>query len=59
MVQQQVFAPGAGSGNDDDQNSTRSQIQVQSIDMLLDQIDSVLESDAQTFVDGFVQKGGQ
>ncbi|WP_168581510.1 ubiquitin-like protein Pup [Gephyromycinifex aptenodytis] len=29
------------------------------IDSVLDEIDSVLESDAEEFVRGFVQKGGQ
>ena len=29
------------------------------VDDLLDEIDSVLESNAETFVRGFVQKGGQ
>lgn len=28
-------------------------------DALLDDIDDILESDAQAFMDGFVQKGGQ
>ena len=31
----------------------------QSVDELLDQIDSVLEANAEAFVQGFVQKGGQ
>ncbi|MDO5720276.1 MAG: ubiquitin-like protein Pup [Actinomycetaceae bacterium] len=30
-----------------------------SLDDLLDDIDSVLETDAQAFVQGFVQKGGE
>ncbi|PID53598.1 MAG: ubiquitin-like protein Pup [Micrococcales bacterium] len=29
------------------------------VDALLDEIDDVLESNAETFVRGFVQKGGQ
>ena len=32
---------------------------VQGTDDLLDEIDSVLESNAETFVRSFVQKGGQ
>ena len=37
------------------------QAQTQSVaaDSLLDEIDSVLESNASSFVQGFVQKGGQ
>ncbi|WP_104091560.1 ubiquitin-like protein Pup [Arthrobacter sp. GMC3] len=42
-------APGAGSG----QGSTSG------VDDLLDEIDGVLETNAEEFVRGFVQKGGQ
>jgi ubiquitin-like protein Pup len=35
------------------------QTQTQMIDNLLDEIDEVLEDSAETFVRGFVQKGGQ
>ena len=31
----------------------------EAIDSILDEIDEVLESDAQAFVDGFKQKGGE
>lgn len=37
----------------------QGQAQAQQVDDLLDEIDSVLESDAESFVQGFVQKGGQ
>ncbi|OKL52314.1 ubiquitin-like protein Pup [Buchananella hordeovulneris] len=33
--------------------------QVADVDALLDDIDAVLAADAETFVQGFVQKGGQ
>lgn len=33
--------------------------QAQELDSLLDEIDSVLETNAEEFVRGFVQKGGQ
>jgi ubiquitin-like protein Pup len=33
--------------------------QVSRVDDILDEIDSVLETNAQEFVQGFVQKGGQ
>lgn len=36
-----------------------AQARVQEVDSLLDEIDSVLEANAETFVQGFVQKGGQ
>ena len=35
------------------------QARTSSIDSLLDEIDSVLETNAEAFVQGFVQKGGQ
>lgn len=34
-------------------------VQTQHLDDLLDEIDEVLETQAETFVRGFVQKGGQ
>lgn len=34
------------------------QAQTQDLDALLDEIDTVLESDAEAYVKGFVQKGG-
>ncbi|MBP2216655.1 ubiquitin-like protein Pup [Arthrobacter sp. CAN_C5] len=34
-------------------------VQTQGVDDLLDEIDGVLESNAEEFVRGFVQKGGQ
>ena len=37
----------------------QAQIQSAAVDSLLDEIDSVLESNASSFVQGFVQKGGQ
>ncbi len=37
----------------------QAQAQVNEVDSLLDEIDSVLESNASAFVQGFVQKGGQ
>lgn len=38
---------------------TTAQHQVEELDALLDEIDLVLESDAEEYVRGFVQKGGQ
>lgn len=37
----------------------QAQAQINQVDSLLDEIDSVLESNASAFVQGFVQKGGQ
>ena len=38
---------------------TASQVQADDLGALLDEIDLVLESDAEEYVKGFVQKGGQ
>lgn len=35
------------------------QAQTSSVDSLLDEIDSILVTNAESFVQGFVQKGGQ
>ncbi|MDO4259519.1 MAG: ubiquitin-like protein Pup [Actinomycetaceae bacterium] len=50
-----------GSSADDDEFEAAGQVQAhtQSLDALLDEIDTVLESNAEAFVQGFVQKGGQ
>lgn len=39
--------------------SAQAQQKAGELDSLLDEIDSVLESNAEEFVKGFVQKGGQ
>ncbi len=38
---------------------TAPQAQTQGVDDLLDEIDSILETNAESFVQGFVQKGGE
>ena len=38
---------------------TSSTTQVSDVDSILDEIDSVIETNAAAFVQGFVQKGGQ
>ncbi|QPK82073.1 ubiquitin-like protein Pup [Schaalia sp. ZJ405] len=60
MTNSQVFASGP-TGNDPEDTEGAGQVHAQtsSIDSLLDEIDSVLETNAQAFVQGFVQKGGQ
>lgn len=56
----QQYAP-SGKPNEEFETDAAGQVHVQksSIDDLLDDIDSVLETDAQEFVQGFVQKGGE
>lgn len=41
------------------QETVAKQVQHDGIDSLLDEIDTVLETNAEAFVQGFVQKGGQ
>ena len=62
MSQQSRNAPGPGEDDAaDDQSVTGGQTfaSAQGADDLLDEIDSVLEANAETFVRSFVQKGGQ
>lgn len=60
MVQEQINAPGGkNNGVDEGIEAAQAQINAPAIDALLEQIDTVLETDAQAFVEGFVQKGGE
>jgi len=63
MSQQSLNAPGGGpdeiSPEDETVTGGQTFASVQGTDDLLDEIDSVLESNAETFVRSFVQKGGQ
>ncbi|WP_375711842.1 ubiquitin-like protein Pup [Varibaculum massiliense] len=53
-------APGGkNDGLDEAVEAAQAQINAPAIDALLEQIDTVLETDAQAFVEGFVQKGGE
>lgn len=56
----QLFSP-SGDNDEFDDTEAAGQVhtQTQSIDDLLDEIDSVLETNAEAFVQSFVQKGGQ
>lgn len=62
--QKQPQRPG-GDGGPQDQDAVQATTNPQSteraeeLDSLLDEIDGVLESNAEEFVKGFVQKGGQ
>ena len=61
MKQEQIHGGGAGD-EDDDQGGLGTeggQVQVNPLDSILDEIDVVLEENAEQFVQGFVQKGGQ
>lgn len=52
---------GAGHDPEGDETPIASggQVQATALDALLDEIDTVLEKNAETFVQGFVQKGGE
>lgn len=55
----QIFAGGPPPEDDAIEAAGQVQARTSSIDSLLDEIDSVLETNAEVFVQGFVQKGGQ
>ena len=63
MAQQfenQVQATGGSEDEDfDDVGTASGQVQVVGVDEILDDIDAILETNAEAFVQGFVQKGGQ
>ncbi|MDO4791197.1 MAG: ubiquitin-like protein Pup [Buchananella hordeovulneris] len=59
-MSEQIFAPMPQEGSVPGGGSPlRAQAKDVDLDALLDDIDSVLATDAQAFVQGFVQKGGQ
>lgn len=61
--QRHTLRPGGAEGDGPDltggAGAGQAQRTVAAVDELLDDIDDVLESNAETFVRGFVQKGGQ
>lgn len=62
MSQQSLNAPGSGpeeSADDAVLGGGQTFASAHAADDLLDEIDAVLESNAETFVRSFVQKGGQ
>lgn len=58
MSQQDQFRRRPGAPEPDDA-PIAPQARAQSLDSLLDEIDDVLETNAEEFVKSFVQKGGQ
>ncbi|MEH0146106.1 ubiquitin-like protein Pup [Corynebacterium sp. Q4381] len=58
--QQQIFGyPGGDDGEEQDLEQSQAQINTQGTDDLLDEIDALLDTNAEEFVRSFVQKGGQ
>ncbi|MDV8000202.1 ubiquitin-like protein Pup [Rhodococcus sp. IEGM 1408] len=58
MSQVQKNAGGAGESDDDAGQAVKAS-QTSSADSLLDEIDDILETNAEEFVKSYVQKGGQ
>ena len=48
-----------GGRGDDEAPDAAGQARAAGVDEILDEIDSVLETNAAAFVEGFVQKGGE
>jgi len=60
MSTHEQIQPTWGHGDDASEASDAAgQAQVAGVDDILDEIDSVLETNAAAFVQGFVQKGGE
>lgn len=63
MSQQPQINPRRSDSKDQEQEQLQHQseavVDTSGVDSLLDEIDSVLETNAEEFVKGFVQKGGQ
>ena len=60
MSEQTYESSGAGDNSDADEvSAVKPPIALPNLDNLLDQIDAVLETNAEEFVNSFVQKGGQ
>jgi ubiquitin-like protein Pup len=62
-IQDRKFKPGPSDSDDDNATQPAAQVfdaaLISDVDDLLDEIDGVLEKNAEEFVRGYVQKGGQ
>ena len=59
MSTTQIYGGPGPEDQDPEAPAGGGQIQVNALDSILDEIDTVLEQNAESFVQGFVQKGGQ
>ena len=61
MPQEHANAPESAPHHEHDEATRRvaAEANVDSLDAVLDDIESVLESNAEAYVNGFVQKGGE
>lgn len=58
--QQQVYKQTTSDSSvQEAENKAQEQVSVKAMDDILDEIDAVLEENAESFVQDFVQKGGQ
>ncbi|GGG68022.1 ubiquitin-like protein Pup [Corynebacterium pelargi] len=57
----QVYSSGGGKGEEPSLEAQAGQVQIntEGVDDLLDEIDGLLENNAEEFVRSYVQKGGQ
>lgn len=59
-MKREFVRPAAPQREEQEEDVTLApQVQVDEMDALLDEIDGVLEENAESFVQGFIQKGGQ
>lgn len=56
---QKDHSAGGGEPPVDPPEAVQGQVNTQNVDSILDEIDGVLETNAEEFVRNFVQKGGQ
>lgn len=59
MANQIFVNPGGDNGEEPNVEQSQAQINTQGTDDLLDEIDALLDTNAEEFVRSFVQKGGQ
>ncbi|GAA2520818.1 ubiquitin-like protein Pup [Rarobacter incanus] len=59
MAQERINRPGPRPDDEPGVAVPSATVRDNAVDDLLDEIDDVLESNAEAFVKGFVQKGGQ
>ncbi|OKL54860.1 ubiquitin-like protein Pup [Bowdeniella nasicola] len=59
MRREQIRPQSASQEVEEEEIEISATTQTSSVDDLLDEIDAVLETNAESFVQGFVQKGGQ
>lgn len=59
MSSTQIHGGSEPEGEEGAEDIKGGQVQANALDSILDEIDTVLEQNAESFVQGFVQKGGQ